>query len=40
MCMFPACCFHQRTFSNLLGFFCQDVAQSHMNGAPNKTFVS
>ena len=22
---------------NLLSFFCLDVAQSHMNGAPNET---
>ena len=27
MCMFPACCFHQRTY----------VAQSHVNGALDQT---
>ena len=32
-CMFPACCFRLRIFHNLQ----LDVAQSHMNGAPNET---
>ena len=36
MCMFPACCFRQRIFSNLL-VFCLDVGQGYMNGALNET---
>ena len=36
MCIFPACCFCHRTFSDLLVFHL-DTAWGHMNGAPNET---